>query len=280
MKRRKESESAVRPRIDWTADSPVSDQPASTMAAIDIGSDYSSVWNPSNGSVSHPSIIAVDTHKAVHAAGLEAILAGARRDNRLVTEKPFAADLTPDPNTAEIYLRWLFQEAGFHDLTSVPVFLAMHAESPPDPPLALLLADLGADPMVIHRPVAAAIGLDVAAGTASNHLMVELWEDGAEIAFIKGGMVARAETVYGCGRDLVESAIVRLLFETDPIAELEIRDSGIHVYGWAAQQKALSLTSAIGLPLASPVGSGTTIIEGARLLAESVLPWLAGTSDV
>ena len=276
MPRKQKLESAVGPSSHRQLDDTTSQKPATTMAVVDIGPEYSSIWNPTLGTLSEPSTIAVDTAGTARAFGLEAILAQARRGNHLTIAKPFAADRHLDPAMAEAYLRWIFAKAGFVGVDSVPVFLPVHADSPPNAPLAQFIANLGGDPIAIHRPVAAAIGLDIAANTASNHLMVELWEGGAEVAVIRGGVVVLSEVVHSRSGELAIAAIDRLLCDVNPAAELEIQALGIHLYGWASQQNALGLASLTTIPLATPVGSGSTVLLGARLLAESVLPWLAG----
>lgn len=269
-------DSAVRPSGRRQPDQAKTQKPATTMAVADIGTDYSSIWNPVGGTLSEPSTVAVDNAGTVRAFGVEAILAEAHRGNQLVIEKPFAARPPLDPNMAEAYVRWLFDKAGFIDVDSIPVLLPVHTDSSPDTPLSQLVADLGGDPIAIHRPVAAAIGLDIAANTASNHLMVELWDGGAEVAVIRGGVVVESETVHTGSGELAAVAIDRALDKVEPHAELEIREMGIHIYGWAAQQDAFTLASITPVRLASPLGSGSTVLTGARLLAESVLPWLAG----
>lgn len=247
------------------------------MAVVDIGTDFSSIWNPAGATLSEPSAVAIDHAGAIRGFGVEAILAQAHRRNHLVIEKPFAAGRLLDPVMAETYLAWLFEKAGFVDVDSIPVFLPLHADSSADTPLSRLVAGLGGDPVAIHRPVAAAIDLDIAANSASNHLMVELWEEGAEVAVIRGGLVVGSETVHTSNRELAVAAINRALDKVEPDAEHEIQEMGIHLYGWAAHQDALTLASMTTVRLASPLGSGATVLTGARLLAESVLPWLAGS---
>lgn len=267
---------AARPSSDRRPDHAKPIKPATTMAVADIGIEYSSIWNPASGAFSEPSTVAVDHAGTVRAFGVEAILAKAHRGSQLVIEKPFAARRPPDPNMAEAYLRWLFDRAGFTDVDSIPVILPVHADSSPDSPLSQLVAEIGGDPIAIHRPVAGAIGLDIAANAASSHLMVELGEGGTEVAVIRGGIVVESETVHMRSVELAVAAIGRALEKAEPDTELEIREIGIHIYGWAAAEKALTLASMIPVPLASPLGSGSTVLTGARLLAESVLPWLAG----
>lgn len=275
MRRKKRWES-VRPTSLRQLGDMASQKPATTMAVVDIGPDFSSIWNPRAGTLCEPSTVAVDSSGTARSFGLEAILVQARRGKQLMIEKPFAASRHLDPTMAEAYLIWLFAKAGFMGVDAVPVFLPMHAASPPETLLSQFVSDLGGNPIVIHRPVAAAIGLDVVADRASSHLMVELWEEGTEVAIIKGGAVVLSEMVHSRSGELAVAAIDRLLYGIDPDAELEIRGLGMHVYGWAAQHDALGLASVTTMPLATPLGSGSTVLCGARLLAESVLPWLAG----
>lgn len=276
MKLEPKSNPATQPANSHRSDVAKTHKPATTMAVVDIGTDFVSVWTPGVGIVSEPSIVAVDSAGTVRAFGVEAILAQARRGNHLVIAKPFADRHLPDPTIAEMYLRWLFEKAGFMDDDSIPVFLPILADLPADMPLSRLVADLGGDPVAIHRPVAAAIGLDIASNTASNHMMVELWDGGAEVAVMRGGVVVDSETVHTPGWEQAVEAIDNTLGRVTPAAKGEIREIGIHVHGWAAQRDALTLASMTNVALASPLGSGMTVLTGARLLAESVLPWLAG----
>lgn len=250
-------------------------RPAETMAAVDIGSDFSSIWNPADGSIlAEPSVVGLDSTGKAQAFGLEASLGKSRWGGDLTIHRPFADGIVD--GLARKYLDWLFDRAGFRGIESVPVFLPVHMDSPLETGLSDLVAEMGGDPLVIHRPLAAAVSLDVANTDALTHLMVEVWDDGAEVAVVRGGSVTHSEPVYTGTGELVVAAIDGAIDTLAPDAEAEVRAAGVHVYGWAAQQDGLARREHGGIPVAHPLGSGSTVLHGTRLLAESILPWLVG----
>ena len=104
--------------------------------------------------------------------------------------------------------------------------------------------------------------------------MTEVSERLVEVSVIADGSVIASCHFLGSGLGRIGDTVDRMLRGIDPDDEFEIRASGMHLYGWAARRKASAVQTAIGLPLAASVGSGLTVVNGARVMAEEVVPWL------
>ena len=246
------------------------------MLALDLSEDVSTVWSPAGGTVSEPSRVAFDADGAVTAFGFQADLHGGHPHRDLRVTSPLRSGVW-QPEIAESYLVWLLRRAGVEALVNVPVFLPFRADMAPRTTRALChrIAQMGGNPLVIQRPLAAALALGVWNDHGPRcHLMIEVSERLVEVAVIAEGSVVVSCHLLDRGFERVGQVVDDMLRGIDPDDEFEIRESGMHVYGWAARREASAVIKALDLPLASSVGSGLTVVNGAKTMAEEVLPWL------
>lgn len=118
------------------------------------------------------------------------------------------------------------------------------------------------------------MGLGIQTDQPGCHLLAEVSKGHIDLAVIRDGSVVTSRRVPGHENRLVGLVSGESLRSLDPDDELEIRDHGVYLYGWAAAGYAADSLSAIGLPLAAPIPRGPTVLIGACLMAEEVLSWL------
>ncbi len=175
-------------------------------------------------------------------------------------------------------LRDVLAEMGVSVLRRVPVFLPLHNDLPPEvnEDWCRLFRTLAVDPVVVQRPLAAAAGLGLEM-PGRSYLMLETSESLVEVSVIIDGMVSsRLIGAADGGWRTVYETITRMLSELDPDQELDIRDSGIYVYG-SDRTGARFLADMSGLEVAEPVGDHFSVARGSQLIARDTLGWLPMT---
>lgn len=156
------------------------------------------------------------------------------------------------------------------------VFLPLPADIPSE------LADswcrvtrrMGARPVVVQRPIAAAaaLGLEM---PGRSHLMIEAGEGTLEVSVVVDGVITASRLVRasdGGWRTVLET-VARMLNALDPDEELDIRDAGLHAYGPDVHQTSF-LAEMSGLAIAEPVGDELTVVLGTRMIARETMGWL------
>jgi hypothetical protein len=218
------------------------------MVVLDLGDDVSSVWSAETGTLSLPSSVALDT------------------DEPLPQHK----------HAARSFLASMLEGSGIGAIEGRPVLLPVRL-SPVDATHSIwceVVEEIGGDPLLIHRPLAAGVALDIESDGHSTHLMAEVSEATVDLAVVGSGSVVCARRIPRHDVKGLHRVTDECLRALDPDDELEIRDIGAHLYGWAATRHAAETMAAIDLPLADPVGVGPTVLEGARTMAAEMLPWL------
>lgn len=243
---------------------------------IDLNEDVCSVWSLDTGVVAEPSRVAVTSKGKVEAFGFEADLVGGRRGDGLAATNLFDLDASQG-RLGDSFLAWLLKRSKVGPIRGIPVFLplAPGAAQQDRNPWCRAIENLGGDVVVIHRPIAAAQALGLEVNESSCHLMFEVLETQVDLAVIRAGSVFASHRIERTDHATMQQVVEEILVSLDPDEELDIRDRGVSIYGWSALRYARETISAIGLPLSGPVGRGPTVLNGARAVAEGVLPWLA-----
>lgn len=173
----------------------------------------------------------------------------------------------------------VLSDVGVGMIRKVPVFMPIHAavaERVVEQWCEVIRA-IGANPVVVKRPIAAAagLGLDMAGRT---HLLWEMDEEIIEVAVVVDGDVTISQTIRSLqgGWRTALDAVTQMLASIDPDQELEIRDHGLHVYG-AGGHSANLVAEMAGLRLATTSGDCYTVTRGAQVIAKDVLGWLRAT---
>jgi hypothetical protein len=163
---------------------------------------------------------------------------------------------------------------GVDGIRHTPVFLPL----PADIPVGLadswcrLIRGMGANPVVVQRPIAAAAALGLEMPDRS-HLMIETGERMTEVAVIVDGVITASRLVGatdGGWRTVLET-LVGMLSALDPDEELDIRDVGMHAYG---PDEASFLAEMSGLTMAEPSGDDLSVVIGTQRIAQEVVGWL------
>jgi hypothetical protein len=218
------------------------------MVVLDLGDEVSSVWSPETGALSLPSPVPFDT------------------------DRP----LQWDTHAASSFLASLLERSGITAIQGLPVILPV-ALSPVNATHGIwyeAVEDFGGDPLLVDRPLAAGVALDIQRDGRRSHLLAEVSGASIALAVVRSGMVVCSRRIARHDVERMRHVTDEWLRSLDPDDELEIRDGGVHLYGWAASRHAAETVTAIQLPLACPVGSGPTVLDGARIMAAEMSPWL------
>lgn len=172
-------------------------------------------------------------------------------------------------------LRHALVELGISASRRVPVFLPIHNDLPTEVGdyWCRVFRSFAVDPFIVQRPLAAAawLGLEM---PGRAHLLLETSERLVEVSVVVDGVVSsRLIGAADGGWRTVYETIVCMLANLDPDQELDIRDSGIHVYG-ADRSGAQFLADMSGLEVAQPVADHLSVARGTQVIARSVLGWL------
>lgn len=247
---------------------------AEAMVVLDIGEDVTSVWSPGTGIRSEPSRVALGTGGRVRDFGFAADLLGG---SSLLGE----ATAHPDPyrrreQVATEFLAWVFERAGIRAIQGSPVFLSIYDSSMRGERnlWCEAILQMGGDPLLVHRPLAARVSLGIPDDGPRSHLLAEVSESNIHLAVIHSSSVHVSRRMPRHAHVRIRDFTDQCLRSLDPDDELEIRDTGVYLYGWSAARHAGETLRAIDLPLAAPVSLGPTVLDGVRVIAEEVLPCL------
>jgi hypothetical protein len=249
--------------------------PGPKIVIVDLGEDLSSVWSPTRGSVTEASRIALDGDGRVAGFGVDADLVAGRRHRGLTVRTPRQLGVV-QPGALGAFLGWLFRRAGLAHLDGGAVLLPLSTGlGPAERGLWCdIVADLGGEPLVTHRPVAAALEIYASSARLRAHLMIEISEDSVDVDVVAEGCVVSSRHVPHRDYKAVGRAVNELLATLDPDDEIDIREEGMNLYGYTARRDALAVLASVDIPLASRVGSGLTVLAGAKVMADETAPWL------
>lgn len=238
---------------------------------VDAAEDAFSVWIRGREVTTVPPIVSVDSHGQVTDVGFDSDLALGGQTLRLGTR-----DRTQTRLVSAFVERNL---AGLPPMVGAraPAFLVLDPDLARDErnPWRVGLERLGMNVLTVHRPLAAAAALGLDTGEATCHLMIEATDSTVAASVVKGGSIAAWRRIRRIDPEALRSFVQRCLTAVDPDEELEIRDSGFMLYGWAAAHGAEQIVDVVGLPLARTLAPGEAVAEGARIIAEEALPFLA-----
>jgi rod shape-determining protein MreB len=181
--------------------------------AIDLGTTYTLVHLPKKGIVvNEPSVVAVSmTDKKILAVGNEAKDMVGRTPDTIIAVKPLKDGVIADYHTTEVMIRYFINKAlGGIRLFRPEVMVAVPAGITSTERRAVIDATLGAGAKaayLIKEPVAAAIGADIAVGSASGHMIIDIGGGTAEMAVISLGGVVTATSVRVGGNKIDLSII-------------------------------------------------------------------------
>lgn len=167
--------------------------------AIDLGTKNILVYVQGRGIVlNEPSVVALSRHdNKVLAVGSEANDMIGRTPDTIVASRPLKDGVIADYKTTEIMLRYFIHKAlGGMRLFRPEVMVAVPGGITSTERRAVIDATLAAGARaayIIKEPIVAAIGADIAIGSASGHLIIDIGGGTMEVAVISlGGIVASA----------------------------------------------------------------------------------------
>lgn len=165
---------------------------------------------------------------------------------------------------------------GLNSWRHLPVFLPVQAAMTPVEVERWcdVIRGIGADPIVVRRPNAAAAGLGLEVD-GHTYLMMEMGARFIELAVLVDGEVIASRSIRyldGGWRTALD-AVSEMLAGIDPDQELEVRDHGIHIYG-PEREMAPYFGEMVGLILAAPSGNSHTVTLGTQRIARDILRWL------
>jgi hypothetical protein len=215
---------------------------------LDLGDDVSSLWSPITGTLSLPSSVAPE----------------------------FDEPLPRHKRAAGSFLASMLELSGNGSIQGLQVLLPVRPSlrNATHTIWCEVVEEVGGDPLLVHRPLAAGVALDIESDGRRSHLMAEVSEASIDLAVVRSGSIVCSRRFARRDKTGIRHFTDECLRTLDPDDELEIRDGGVHLYGWAATRHAAETMAAIDLPLAGPVGVGPTVLEGARTMAAEMLPWL------
>lgn len=242
---------------------------------LDVNADVYAAWSPKSGLViSQVRAVPPTTHLDE---------SWSRTDDPTVRlQEPPHGRVTPAlewPRTSLVPtpLTWLSESVGLTYLRGLTVLVPIVPNTPD------LLQDqwhrsitsAGCHPILVHRPLCAAIGLGREVDETTCHMMVEIGEAQVDLSIIRAGSVEISRRLHREDFTSMRTFVEKTLPLLDPDDELAIRDNGVNVYGWSAHKYGREVLDAIGLPLFRPWGRGPTVLDGARLAARDLCSWLA-----
>jgi len=179
---------------------------------IDLGTTNTLVYVPGKGIViNEPSVVATSINdRKVLAVGDEAKAMIGRTPDTIVAGRPLKDGVIADYRTTEAMLRYFINKSiGGWRLVRPEVMIAVPGGITSTERRAVLDAAVaagGKTAAIIKQPIAAAIGANIAIGSASGHMIVEMGGGTSEIAVISlGGIVSSTSARVGGNR--LDSAI-------------------------------------------------------------------------
>jgi actin-like ATPase involved in cell morphogenesis len=247
------------------------------IVAVDIGPQFTSVWSPGGSLDAQPSVVAVDRSGEARAHGFRAVLGCARRSSGLRLVWPFERGRVGDPDLARQHLNWALEQVGRRRFRG-KVILPVHTGLPESARRGwqALVESTRAHPVLLERPMTAALGLGLDVDGPQAHLVVELAGSLVEVSVVAEGSVVAARLLDPPPNGLfsVASAIQEMLRTLDPDHELDIRDDGIHLHGWSIETDATALAELVDVAIAPGSTMPSAVAIGARRALEETLPYL------
>jgi rod shape-determining protein MreB len=171
---------------------------------IDLGTTYTLVHMPKRGIViNEPSVVAVSVDdRKILAVGNEAKDMLGRTPDSIIAVKPLKDGVIADYRTTEAMLRYFINKAlGGMRVFRPEVMVAVPAGITSTERRAVSEATIAAGAKaayIIKEPIAAAIGADIAIGSASGHMIIDIGGGTAEMAVISlGGIVSSISVRVG-----------------------------------------------------------------------------------
>jgi actin-like ATPase involved in cell morphogenesis len=229
--------------------------------------------------VTEPVAVAVDAEGNPKAFGSRAVLLAARRGSGLRVRLPFTSLGIDDPALGCAYLRWLIETGGRgRRHTQLMVVVPALAGPRMAGSWRRLGKAVGADALVVERPLAALAGLGIDVSSGSAYMVVDSERDATEVAVVAEGAVvdARHTPPLSAGVEATAEAVLSLLVSIDPDFELDIADRGIQLVGrqGLGRDAAADLASRVGFPVVAAVSPERVVIAGAQRTIEEVRPYL------
>ncbi len=244
------------------------------MAVVDMGETYTAAWSPYGELIAEPSVVAVDARSRPLAHGMAAMEAGAGLVH------PFGIDGVRDASLAAAHLRWALRRCGLATPAGTVVVLPLPSgiDDTERESWYRLVTVQGGTPVVIERPVAAALGLGLDIDAEVATLVMELHRGRVEVAVVAdGGVLADRVLHFEAARPEAVAATIRnLLMSLDPDVELDVRDRGVRAHGPAAATDAWEVAELVGIPLEVGCSDGTAVMAGARRVMAETVPALLG----
>lgn len=246
------------------------------VVIVVVPTSSSTVWAVGTDRRSAPTAVAVDSSGRFLAHGAPAVLTAARRGNQASVVVPFSHRRLDFEAAAADYLRWLVGAAGCKRREAIvaPIVAATDHER-----LAgawrRVASAAGLRSLVISRPVAAAVGMDLDVEAAAAHLIVDLVDGAAEVSVIFSGQAQVMRSCSGEAPADVAAVVRSVLIQLDPDLEQDITVSGVKVIGdrippgWGTE-----LERRIHLPVEVVENPEQAVLEGARRTVEGLKPYL------
>lgn len=247
-------------------------------AGLSVDPGPETTWSTGGELHTEPAAVAVDSSGRARACGSQAIQAAGRKGAGLRLCHPFTSTEVMDVDLSRAYLRWLVERARCLR-RRLPLMIVIPAETPARTAAVWgdLARSIGAEPMVVQRPVAAVAGLGLATASGIAHLVVEAEPDATELAVVVDGLVVASQVVPPLPTGLDEAAdVVRsFLVSIDPDHEIDIADQGINLVGRRADYAfGKAFAADVGLAVNIPDRPEAVVIEGARRAMEAIRPYL------
>lgn len=171
-----------------------------------------------------------DTGRAV-AFGAAAVPAAAERRGDLRLVQPYSAAEVRHPDLAAAYLRWMATRLRIRPHRSIVAPVVPAAPEGSAAAWEALSAAAGFETFTVSRPVAIAAGLHLDIDATAGHMILELRDDGVEVAIVANGELVLAHHAAALAVRGVATRIRSLLAQVDPDLEWDITGTGIHAIG-------------------------------------------------
>jgi actin-like ATPase involved in cell morphogenesis len=224
---------------------------------------------------SAPTAVAVDSAGRSFDFGDTAVLATARRGTRASLVVPFTHRRMESEAVAADYLAWLVGEAGCRRREAIlaPIVAATGHESAARA-WRRAASVAGLRSIVVSRPLAAAVGMDLDVESSTARLIIDLVDGTAEVSVIQGGETRVTRSCPGTEPADVAAVVRSILIQLDPDHEQDVVDCGISVIGEAiANGWREELERGAHLPVTA-IGDGAVVLEGGRRTVEGLRPYL------
>lgn len=204
----------------------------------------------------HPALVAVDSQGRSRCFGEQVLVAGQWDDCRLVG--PFGAAEISSVRLTQEYMGWLLTSAP-HAARRAATVLVVPVES------QLAWRRIGdrmpGETVVLVRPVTVAAGLGLDVDSATAHLVVDVRDDGSEVAVVGSSTVIGARSSGDSNPEAIAALADELLMDLDPDLEYECRRRGAHAVGLRPDQ-AGQLAEMLQIPVRGMAGLDKVLAAG------------------